>query len=195
VTERNPHDLSPPKPLLYAIFAMVLLTMLLVGLTKLLGLQPGQQDGPPPEVHADVLLTEANPVQERPAVSDPAGEGGADREEAQARARTQEGAGTVTVRRLEDGAVLAVLEGEESGFLRGMMRSLGRQRDVAGVPKDAPYRISRWPDGSVTFDDPATGERIAVRAFGPDNLKQVADLLRRAVEMPTGGASGQEPSQ
>nr|WP_246152045.1 photosynthetic complex assembly protein PuhC [Roseospira navarrensis] len=115
---------------------------------------------------------------------------------AEARAHTQEGAGKVTVRRLEDGEVITVLEGSESGFVRGLMRSLGRQRDVDGVPKDAPYRISRWPDGSLTFDDPATGERIAVRAFGPDNRQQVADLLRMANERPAGaGESPQEAAE
>lgn len=196
MTERNPHDLSPPKPLLYAIFAMILLTMGLIVMTKMLGLNPGAQEGPPPAVFADVLLSDTAPAQaEAGAEAEIGAADGETDEEAQARSRTQEGAGSLTVRRVVDGSVVAVLEGTASGFLRGMMRSLGRQRDVAGVSRDAPYRISRWPDGSLTFDDPATGESIAVRAFGPDNLRQVHDLLERARNVPTTGAAGQDPSQ
>jgi putative photosynthetic complex assembly protein len=32
-----------------------------------------------------------------------------------------------------------------------------------------PYRLIRWENGSVSLSDTATGERIYLNAFGPDN--------------------------
>ncbi|KAA5604977.1 hypothetical protein F1188_13125 [Roseospira marina] len=212
MTDRDPHDLSPPKPLLYAIFAMVLVTIGLVGAVRILGLGPGQGEPATPPVYADVRLIEVSPIQEGPGPrhveTAASGEGtttddgtaqrgaepgaGTPKEGEEAWNRSLEGAGTVTVERVSDGAVLTVLSEEHSGFIRGMMRSLGRLREVAEVPKDAPYRISQWHDGSLTFDDPATGESIAVRAFGADNRDQVAELLRLAQETPDAGAAREE---
>jgi len=145
-----------------------------------------------PAAYVDLLLTEVAPVQEAPPTLE---ERDRAAEEDQIRSNLLEGAGTVTVRRAEDGAVVTVLPEKESGFLRGMMRSLGRQRDVANVAKDAPYRISLWPDGSLSFDDPSTGESIAVRAFGPDNLQQLSDLMKRAIAIPPVGAAPDEAAE
>jgi len=170
---------------------MVVLTISSIAVVRILGLGPGSGEDRVPASFVDLVLTEVAPVQEAPPTL-------AERDRARAaevdqvRSNLLEGAGTVTVHRAEDGAVVMVLPEKESGFLRGMMRSLGRQRGVANVAKDAPYRISQWPDGSLTFDDPSTGESIAVRAFGPDNLQQLADLMKRAIEMPAAGAPPQE---
>lgn len=151
-TKRDPHDLSPPKPLLYAIFAMVLITIAIVGTYRLLGLQP---DG--------AITAEAtHSIQIRLVEHD---------------------SGDVDVILVETGDVIDAIPEDDSGFLRGMIRSLGRQRTISQIPQDAPYRLSRREDGTLTLDDPQTDESIALRAYGPDNREQMATLLDTGLSM------------
>ncbi len=151
-TKRDPHDLSPPKPLLYAIFAMVLFTIAMVATFRLLGLQPGGAISAAPAASIEIRLVEHD-------------------------------GGDVDVVLPPDDTVIASIAEDDSGFLRGMIRSLGRQRSVAGVPLDAPYRLARRKDGTLTLDDPLTQESIALRAYGPDNRDQMAVLLDKGLAL------------
>jgi len=153
-TKRDPHDLSPPKPLLYAIFAMVLITIAIVGTYRLLGLQPDGAITAEATHSIEVRLIEHD-------------------------------SGDVDVILVETGEVIAAIPEDDSGFLRGMIRSLGRQRTISQVSLEAPYRLSRRKDGTLTLDDPLTDESIALRAYGPDNRKQVATLLDTGLSMLT----------
>ena len=67
------------------------------------------------------------------------------------------------------GQRLAVMTGEQ-GFLRGVLRSLMRERRRSGLDLRAPLALLARPDGRLTLSDPSTGQRIDLESFGPSNL-------------------------
>lgn len=74
--------------------------------------------------------------------------------------------------------VVAVFAPEEGGFVRGALRGLNRARTLRGLPHETPFRLILWDNGTLTLSDPATGgQRIALEAFGRDNLAAFARLL------------------
>ncbi|MFK7830892.1 MAG: photosynthetic complex assembly protein PuhC [Congregibacter sp.] len=75
----------------------------------------------------------------------------------------------------------------EGSFLRGVVRSLVRQR--AGLSGDlaVPFQLSRHSDGRMVISDPATGERIDLVAFGPDNYATFGPLLDIPLAAATAG--------
>ena len=85
-----------------------------------------------------------------------------------------------------DGAVLIydaaattpfeVVQGQ-AGFLRGTLRGLARARHSEGRDDRTPFHLAAWPDGRLTLDDPATGRRLDLEAFGPSNEAVFARLL------------------
>jgi putative photosynthetic complex assembly protein len=86
----------------------------------------------------------------------------------------------------DDGAIVVYQEGQatpltvvtgQAGFLRGTLRALARERRLDKLGPDAPFRLSAWPDGRLTLDDTATGQRIELEAFGSDNAAVFARLL------------------
>lgn len=85
--------------------------------------------------------------------------------------------GGIAVRDASAGTVLRVVPRGADGFLRGTLRALVRQRRLAEVGAQAPFRLSAHSDGRLTLDDPATGERIDLEAFGPTNAAVFAQLL------------------
>jgi putative photosynthetic complex assembly protein len=135
---------------LYAIFAMVLFTIGVVGVYRFMGLEPDAAIPSGIVSGIEMRLVEYE-------------------------------SGDVDVYLAGDDTPLARVPEADSGFLRGMIRSLGRQRDIAGADHDAPYRLSRRTDGTLTLDDPLTDESIALRAYGPDNRAQMADLLDKGL--------------
>jgi putative photosynthetic complex assembly protein len=67
------------------------------------------------------------------------------------------------------GAGDLTLAPDRGRFRARLARALSRMRLVAGTPQDQAYRLIRWENGSVSLSDTATGERIYLNAFGPDN--------------------------
>ena len=72
-----------------------------------------------------------------------------------------------------------MLEPESNGFVRGVLRSLVRDRRSAQVESKIPFRLARLSDGHLVLDDTATGRRIALDAFGPTNAAAFARFLNR----------------
>ena len=68
-----------------------------------------------------------------------------------------DGGMTVT---LADGAVLARMNTEESGFARGLLRGLGRGRKLSGVAEDMPYRLVRTRNGRLLLEDGFPGDAV-----------------------------------
>ena len=75
------------------------------------------------------------------------------------------------------GERIAELQPGEGGFVRGSLRAFDRMRLVAQAPADAPLRIIRWENGAISLSDTATGERVYLNAFGPDNAAAYAAFL------------------
>ena len=76
--------------------------------------------------------------------------------------------GAVVVRDALGGEPVARMAGEQ-GFLRGVLRGLARERRALGVPADRPYVLTLHADSRLLITDPATGQRIDLASFGPDN--------------------------
>lgn len=79
-----------------------------------------------------------------------------------------------------DGAAVATIEPGTNGFLRGALRALARERRLNGVGEEPPFQLARTTSGRVVLDDPETGERVDLAAFGPTNAASFAALLTQA---------------
>jgi putative photosynthetic complex assembly protein len=88
------------------------------------------------------------------------------------------GDGTTTVRIAGDNGTVAKLRSHVDGFVLGVMRGMVRTRKAYDAPLDAPYVLSLREGGVLLFEDPLTGRRIDLRAFGPTNTASFARLLR-----------------
>ena len=88
----------------------------------------------------------------------------------------------------EDGALIAtdaktgevalILEpGSNSGFIRGVMRSMMRERIMHQVARDGPVTVTQWADGALTLTDPSTGRILELGSFGETNRQSFAQLL------------------
>lgn len=75
------------------------------------------------------------------------------------------------------GAPIDVVAPATNGFLRATMRGLARQRLRQDADRDVPFRLTQWADGRLTLEDPTTGRRVEMEAFGIDNEKVFAALL------------------
>ncbi len=72
------------------------------------------------------------------------------------------------------------IEPETGGFLRGIMRSMVRERRARGLGSEAAFRVTEWSDGTVTVEDLATRHVLTLNAFGPTNRQAFIDLMRPA---------------
>lgn len=90
--------------------------------------------------------------------------------------------GGITVLDVERGKVLEVLPSGTSGFVRTVMRSMARDRRTEGQGRETPFHLTRWADGRLTIDDPATGGHVDLGAFGSLNTASFARLME--VERP-----------
>ena len=90
--------------------------------------------------------------------------------------------GTVVVHEYQNGeigALLKVIEPGEGGFIRGVLRSLARARRAGGVSNEYPFRLIEQANGILLLEDPMTGERIDLQAFGPAGVESFKALLAR----------------
>ena len=82
----------------------------------------------------------------------------------------------------------------QNGFLRGTLRGFARTRHAEGIGASAPFLLTAWADGRLTLQDPSTGRRADLEAFGPTNVAVFAHLLvppapaRMAAASPDGRA-------
>lgn len=76
------------------------------------------------------------------------------------------------------GDVALILEpGSNSGFIRGVMRGLMRERMLKDVGRDGAVTVTQWNDGALTLRDNSTGRIIELGSFGPTNRAAFAQLL------------------
>ncbi len=73
--------------------------------------------------------------------------------------------------------VRAIMPGEPSGFIRGVLRSFARERRAKNVGAEVAYRLTLWDDYSLSLTDTGTGRTIELGSFGPDNRAAFAALL------------------
>lgn len=86
--------------------------------------------------------------------------------------------GTVVVTDAMTNATVHVYGGEGSGFVRGVLRGMGRERQKRSIPMMAPYELNHWSDGSLSLTDTATNRIVELGAFGPTNRTTFEALLK-----------------
>jgi putative photosynthetic complex assembly protein len=85
--------------------------------------------------------------------------------------------GGVSIERV-GGGVTILPPGSHSGFIRGVMRGLARDRRMRGLDAAAPFVLTEWTDGGLSLADTATGRVIELNGFGVDNRAAFAALLK-----------------
>ena len=72
---------------------------------------------------------------------------------------------------------IEIIAPETNGFLRATMRGLARQRLRQDADREIPFRLTGWTDGRLTLEDPTTGRKVEMEAFGLSNEMVFAHLL------------------
>jgi putative photosynthetic complex assembly protein len=85
--------------------------------------------------------------------------------------------GSVRVTDASTGREVDVLEPGRSGFVRVVLRGLARDRQLAGLGAELPFRLSRYTDGRTLLEDHSTGQSVTLRAFGNDNAQAFEPLF------------------
>lgn len=85
--------------------------------------------------------------------------------------------GTIAIYEGADGRLVEVLAPGTNGFIRASLRGLARERKRQDIGADPSFRLTRWDDGRVSLEDPTTGRRIYLAAFGSSNEEAFARLL------------------
>ncbi len=70
-----------------------------------------------------------------------------------------------------------IARSEGGGFIQNVLSGMNIDRKRQGASGDAPYRIARHADGRLYLNDPATGRRQTVDAFGATQTAVFARLL------------------
>ena len=76
-----------------------------------------------------------------------------------------------------DGRQLYKVEPGTNGFIRATMRGLARERMRAGIGAEAPFKLTRWSNGTLSLLDETSGRRIDLDAFGPANAGAFAQFF------------------
>jgi putative photosynthetic complex assembly protein len=85
--------------------------------------------------------------------------------------------GSVAITDARDGRTVEVLVPGTGGFLRATLRGLARERHREDVGPTAPFRLTQWADKRLTLEDPSTGRRVDLEAFGVANVQAFSRLL------------------
>ena len=84
----------------------------------------------------------------------------------------------------KSGQVALVLEpGSNSGFIRGVMRGMMRERQLHEVSRYGAVTITQWADGALTLKDASTGRIVELGSFGHTNRAAFAQLLAPGVKV------------
>jgi putative photosynthetic complex assembly protein len=61
--------------------------------------------------------------------------------------------------------------------LRGALRALTRERALAKIGRQQPFRLVRYADGRLVLHDPATKQQVTITSFGPTQIEAFDRLL------------------
>lgn len=87
------------------------------------------------------------------------------------------GAGRIAVTDADTGEALTTFGMGEQGFMRATVRGLAQERLRRSGSAQLPFLLSGREDGRLLLEDPVTGRRIDLTAFGPTNAAVFARLL------------------
>ena len=84
--------------------------------------------------------------------------------------------GSIAVLDAGDQRLISTITGQ-SGFVRGTLRGLARERKRSGLGPEQAFQLIGRADGRLTLQDPATGRVVDLESFGPVNAAEFARLL------------------
>ena len=145
------HQIHVPRGALIAAGLLILVTIGAVAIFRIAGLEPAAQI---PDVDKTVAMRELR-------FADSAN-------------------GGVLVYEFVDGGtdrMIHEVPSGEGGFIRGILRSLARARRASGIGPEHPFVLKLQMNGTVLLEDPQTGQRIDLQAFGPTNIESFRALL------------------
>lgn len=85
--------------------------------------------------------------------------------------------GVVRIQDPETQANVALLEEDESGFVRNVLRGFAYQRRLQNVPATEPYRLERYDHRRIAMVDVATGVRYNLYGHGQRNMAAFQPLV------------------
>jgi putative photosynthetic complex assembly protein len=85
--------------------------------------------------------------------------------------------GGVDVVAADSNRTIDTLPSGQDGFVRIVLRGLARERIRQEQERHIPFRLTRWADGRLSVEDPATGRRVDLGAFGAVNAASFAKLM------------------
>ena len=88
--------------------------------------------------------------------------------------------GAVVIKHLESMEPLATYAAGEGSFVRGVMRTLVRERVSRSIESEPQFVLELTAAGGLILLDELTGYWIAIEAFGPDNYREFRALFDRA---------------
>lgn len=93
--------------------------------------------------------------------------------------------GSVQIRDVTKGSIATTITpGSESGFIRGVMRGIARDRMLRGLSFEQPFRVTLWSNQQLSIKDLATGRIIELNGFGNTNRMAFLTLLQPAPAAP-----------
>lgn len=94
--------------------------------------------------------------------------------------------GAVVIQHLESMEPLATYAAGEGSFVRGVMRTLVRERVSRSIESEPIFILELTAAGGLILLDELTGYWIAIEAFGPDNYREFRALfdLAQALDVP-----------
>jgi putative photosynthetic complex assembly protein len=90
--------------------------------------------------------------------------------------------GRIDVLEAQTESQLAQYGSGEASFLRGILRSLVRERRIRDLEAGGVFELNLLDNGSLVISDPETRYWMALEAFGVDNRQVFVTLLERAQE-------------
>jgi putative photosynthetic complex assembly protein len=83
---------------------------------------------------------------------------------------TDQANGGVLIEDVKSGAVaMTIAPGGQTGFIRGVMRGMARDRKLRGIGDGPPFTLTAWQNGELSLVDTATGRTIELSGFGDTN--------------------------
>ena len=65
----------------------------------------------------------------------------------------------------------------EAGFVRGVLRTVARERKMRGKGPEDPVILTAYKDGRIVLKDPITDTKIELESFGKTNVEAFNVLL------------------
>ena len=86
--------------------------------------------------------------------------------------------GSVIVIDATDNQIIDIVTGE-AGFIRGVLRTVTRERKMRGIGNDEPMQLSAYNDGRLILQDPLTNTKIELKSFGSSNVQEFRAFLTK----------------